>query len=179
MSRIAKMPIKIPQGVTLDLAENEVLVKGPGGELRRKASRLVKVELELEHAEARVFPIDEGRAAKALAGTMRSTLSGMVIGVSQGFQKALELQGVGYRASMQGARLVMQLGFSHPVEYDPPPGIVIETPSATSILVKGADKQRVGQVAAELRAFRPPEPYKGKGIRYVGEQVRRKEGKKK
>ncbi len=177
MSRIAKMPIRIPQGVSVDLADDEVLVKGPGGELRQKASHLVKVLLE--DGEARVVPENDSRMARALAGTTRSLVSGMVTGVSQGFEKALELQGVGYRAAKQGTRLVMQLGFSHPIEYEPPAGIVIETPSATSILVKGADKQRVGQVAAELRAFRPPEPYKGKGVRYLGEQVRRKEGKKK
>ena len=177
MSRIAKMPIKIPQGVSIDLTDDEVLVKGPAGELCQKASHLVKVELK--DGEARVVPKNDSRAARALAGTTRSLVSGMVIGVSQGFQKALELQGVGYRAAKQGTRLVMQLGFSHPIEYEPPPGIVIETPSATEIHVKGADKQRVGQVAAELRAFRPPEPYKGKGVRYLGEQVRRKEGKKK
>ncbi len=177
MSRIAKMPIKIPQGVSVELADDEVLVKGPGGELRQTASNLVKVQLD--ESEARVMPANEGRSAKALAGTTRSLLSGMMIGVSEGFKKELELQGVGYRATKQGSRLVMQLGFSHPIEYEPPAGISIETPSATSILVKGADKQRVGQVAAELRAYRPPEPYKGKGVRYLGEQVRRKEGKKK
>lgn len=177
MSRIAKMPVKIPQGVSVDLAGDELLVKGPGGELRQRSSHLVRIELE--DGEARVFPENDSRAARALAGTTRSLVNGMVIGVSQGFEKALELQGVGYRAAKQGTQLVMQLGFSHPIEYEPPPGIVIETPSATSILVKGADKQRVGQVAAELRAFRPPEPYKGKGVRYAGEQVRRKEGKKK
>ena len=177
MSRIAKMPIKIPQGVSVDLRDDEVLVKGPGGELCQKASHLV--EIELEDGEARVLPKDDSRTARELAGTTRSLVNGMVIGVSQGFEKALELQGVGYRAAKQGTRLVMQLGFSHPIEYEPPPGIVIETPSATEIRVKGADKQRVGQVAAELRAFRPPEPYKGKGVRYLGEQVRHKEGKKK
>lgn len=177
MSRIAKMPIKIPQDVSVQLADDEVLVKGPGGELCQKASRLVKVELE--DGEARVSPVNDSRTARALAGTMRSLVSGMVTGVSQGFERALEIQGVGYRAAKQGTRLVMQLGFSHPIEYEPPQGIAIETPTATSILVKGADKQRVGQVAAELRAFRPPEPYKGKGVRYSGEQVRRKEGKKK
>lgn len=177
MSRIAKMPVKIPQGVSVQLADNEVSVKGPGGELRQTASSLVKVQLE--ESEARVIPANDSRNARALAGTIRSLLNGMVIGVSQGFEKELELHGVGYRVAKQGKRLVMQLGFSHPIEYEPPAGIAIETPSATQILVKGADKQRVGQVAAELRAYRPPEPYKGKGVRYLGEQVRRKEGKKK
>ena len=177
MSRIAKMPIKIPAGVSVDLNDHEVQVKGPGGELKRITPTMVMVALE--GGEIHVAPQDSSRAARALSGTVRSLLDGMVVGVSQGFEKALELQGVGYRAAKQGTRLVMQLGFSHPIEYEAPQGINLETPSPTSILVKGADKQRVGQVAAELRAFRPPEPYKGKGVRYRGEQVRRKEGKKK
>ena len=177
MSRIAKMPVKIPSGVSVDLNDGELLVKGPGGELRRVAPS--SVEVQLEDGEVRVSPRDESREAKALSGTVRSLVDGMVVGVSQGFEKALELQGVGYRAAKQGTRLVMQLGFSHSIEYEAPPGVDIETPNPTSILVRGADKQRVGQVAAELRAFRPPEPYKGKGVRYRGEQVRRKEGKKK
>lgn len=177
MSRIAKMPVKIPSGVSVDLSDREVSVKGPGGELRRLTSNQVSVQVE--DGEIRVSARDASRSAKALAGTTRSLLDGMVVGVSQGFEKALDLQGVGYRAAKQGSQLVMQLGFSHPIEYDVPPGIDIETPNPTVILVRGADKQRVGQVAAELRAFRPPEPYKGKGVRYRGEQVRRKEGKKK
>lgn len=177
MSRIAKMPVKIPSGVSVDLSDREVSVKGPGGELRRLTSSQVSVQVE--DGEIRVSARDASRSAKALAGTTRSLLDGMVVGVSQGFEKALDLQGVGYRAAKQGSQLVMQLGFSHPIEYDVPPGIDIETPNPTVILVRGADKQRVGQVAAELRAFRPPEPYKGKGVRYRGEQVRRKEGKKK
>ncbi len=177
MSRIARMPIRIPQGVAVSRDGDEFLVKGPQGELRQAASHLVDVQLVDD--EVRVSPVNQSRSARALAGTIRSLLNNMVTGVSEGFQKALELQGVGYRAARQGQQLVMQLGFSHPIEYQPPAGIEIETPSATSLLVKGADRQRVGQVAAELRAFRPPEPYKGKGVRYLGEQVRRKEGKKK
>ena len=178
MSRIAKMPVKIPQGVSVDAAGDEVLVKGPAGELRQRVVR-EQVEVLVQDGEARVSPVGTSRAARALAGTTRSLIGGMVTGVTTGFEKSLELQGVGYRAAKQGKQLVMQLGFSHPVEYNPPDGIDIETPSQTSIVVRGADKQRVGQVAAELRAYRPPEPYKGKGVRYVGEQVRRKEGKKK
>lgn len=177
MSRIAKMPISIPSGVSVDLKEDEVAVKGPGGELRRLTPS--EVTVEVQEGQLRVSARDGSRAAKALAGTIRSLLDGMVVGVSKGFEKALELQGVGYRAAKQGSRLTMQLGFSHPIEYEVPQGIDIETPNPTLILVRGADKQRVGQVAAELRAFRPPEPYKGKGVRYRGEQVRRKEGKKK
>ena len=177
MSRIAKMPIAVPSGVSVDLNDAEVRVKGPGGELTRSTPGLVKVELDGDRI--RVAPQNGSRDARALSGTLRSLLEGMVVGVSKGFEKGLELQGVGYRAAMQGTKLVMQLGFSHPIEYEAPPGIEIETPSPALILVRGADKQRVGQVAAELRAFRPPEPYKGKGVRYRGEQVRRKEGKKK
>ena len=172
------MPVRIPQGVSVDAAADEVCVKGPGGELRQKVSS-AHVEVQVKDGEARVAALGGGRSAQALAGTIRSLIDGMVTGVTQGFEKALELQGVGYRAQKQGKQLVLQLGFSHPVKYEPPGGIDIDTPTQTSIVVRGADKQRVGQVAAELRAYRPPEPYKGKGVRYVGEQVRRKEGKKK
>jgi len=172
------MPVKIPQGVSVDTAGDEILVKGPGGELRQAISR-AHVEVEVRGSEAHVVAIGTSRASRALAGTARSLIDSMVTGVTKGFEKALELQGVGYRAAKQGKQLVMQLGFSHPIAYDPPVGIDIDTPTQTSILVRGADKQRVGQVAAELRAYRPPEPYKGKGVRYVGEKVRRKEGKKK
>lgn len=180
MSRIAKMPVKIPQGVSIDTDGDRILVKGPGGELVQKLSSAhVRVEVQGEDDEVRVSAVNASRQAKALAGTARSLIDGMVTGVTNGFKKSLELQGVGYRAAKQGRQLVMQLGFSHPINYDPPAGIDIDTPSQTSIVVRGADKQRVGQVAAELRAYRPPEPYKGKGVRYLGEQVRRKEGKKK
>jgi len=172
------MPVKIPQGVSVDASTDEVFVKGPGGELRQAVSHEY-VDVQVQDGEARIAPAGASRTARALAGTVRSLISGMVTGVTDGFEKTLELQGVGYRAAKQGKKLVMQLGFSHPVEYEPPAGINIDTPTQTSIVVRGADKQRVGQVAAELRAYRPPEPYKGKGVRYVGEQVRRKEGKKK
>jgi len=178
MSRVAKMPVKIPEGVTVDAAGDEILVKGPGGELRQALAR-EHVEVQVQEGVAHIAPVGASRTSRALAGTVRSLVDGMVTGVTEGFEKALELQGVGYRAAKQGKQLVMQLGFSHPIEYDPPAGIDIDTPTQTSILVRGADKQRVGQVAAELRAYRPPEPYKGKGVRYVGEKVRRKEGKKK
>ena len=125
------------------------------------------------------MPEDESKEAKALSGTMRALLYNMVVGVSEGFQKKLELQGVGYRAQASGKKLTLQLGFSHPVEYEVPDGINLEAPSQTEIVISGRDKQQVGQVCAEIRSFRPPEPYKGKGVRYSGERVRRKEAKKK
>ena len=132
-----------------------------------------------EEGELKVSAKDEDRGAKAMAGTMRAIVQNMVTGVSEGFEKRLELQGVGYRAQAQGKKLTMQLGFSHPVEYNLPEGISAETPSQTEIVITGVDKQRVGQVCAEIRSFRPPEPYKGKGVRYAGEYVKRKEAKKK
>jgi large subunit ribosomal protein L6 len=137
------------------------------------------VALVQEEGELKVSAKDEDRGAKAMAGTMRAIVQNMVTGVSEGFEKRLELQGVGYRAQAQGQKLTMQLGFSHPVEYNLPEGISAETPSQTEIVITGVDKQRVGQVCAEIRSFRPPEPYKGKGVRYAGEYVKRKEAKKK
>lgn len=190
MSRIANSPVPLPSGVNVDIAPDPastaaatvvaavtVTVKGPKGSLTLPLSD--QVEVKREDGALRFAARSASRSARALAGTTRSLLKNMVTGVSEGFEKRLELQGVGYRAQAQGRRLNLQLGFSHPVEYALPDGINVETTSQTQIVVKGIDKQLVGQVAAEIRGFRPPEPYKGKGVRYVGERVRRKEGKKK
>ena len=186
MSRIANSPVSLPSNVNVDIASDPaatatvvtvVTVKGPKGSLTLPLSD--QVEVKREDGVLRFAARSASRGARALAGTTRSLLKNMVTGVSEGFEKRLELQGVGYRAQAQGRRLNLQLGFSHPVEYALPDGIDVETTSQTQIVVKGIDKQLVGQVAAEIRGFRPPEPYKGKGVRYVGERVRRKEGKKK
>lgn len=175
MSRIGKKSIEIPNGVTVDLKGNQITVKGPKGELTRQLHEdmIVKVEDNNIIVER---PSDE-RLHRSLHGTTRSVIANMVEGVTKGFEKALELQGVGYRASKSGNKLVLSVGYSHPVEIVPEKGIEIDVPSNTQIIVKGIDKERVGEVAANIRAVRPPEPYKGKGIRYVGEYVRRKEGK--
>jgi len=175
MSRIAKNPITLPSGVTLSLAGNELSVKGSKGTLQLKLHRSVK--LEQSDGTVKVVPLTE--EAWAMAGTFRALINNMVIGVSQGFSKALKLIGVGYRAQMKGSDLNMNLGFSHPIDYPVPAGITITVPSQTDIVISGTDKQQVGQVAAEIRAFRPPEPYKGKGVRYADENVLRKEAKKK
>ena len=175
MSRIAKAVIDLPSGVELKLEDQRMNVKGPKGSLQ--ASLHAMVEVEQSGAQLAVKPKNDD--FWAMAGTMRALLNNMVVGVSQGFEKKLELVGVGYRASAKGNTLNLNLGFSHPVEYLMPDGIVIETPSQTEIVVKGIDKQKVGQVAAEIRAYRPPEPYKGKGVKYANEQIIRKEAKKK
>ncbi|BCX88821.1 large subunit ribosomal protein L6 [Methylomarinovum tepidoasis] len=177
MSRIANKPIPVPQGVEIKLQGQDIAVKGPKGNLSWQVHDTV--EVIMEDGVVRVRPRIEAKQAVAMAGTMRALINNMVTGVSQGFEKKLTLQGVGYRAQVQGKKLNLTLGFSHPVVYEMPEGITIETPSQTEIVVKGADKQKVGQVAAEIRAFRPPEPYKGKGIRYADEHVVRKEAKKK
>ncbi len=178
MSRIAKAPVPVTSGVEVKVEGQKITVKGPKGAHEYEVHPLVKVSLE--EGEVRVSPVDpENKAAWAMAGTMRSLINNMVIGVSQGFQKKLQLVGVGYRAQVKGKVLDLSLGFSHPVEYPIPEGITIETPSQTEIIVSGADKQQVGQVAAEIRRYRPPEPYKGKGVRYADEYVLRKEAKKK
>ncbi len=177
MSRIANKPIPVPQGVEVKLQGQDIAVKGPKGNLSWQVHD--SVEVLLEDGVVRVRPRIEAKQAVAMAGTMRALINNMVTGVSQGFEKKLLLQGVGYRAQVQGRKLNLNLGFSHPVVYEVPEGITVETPSQTEIVVKGADKQKVGQVAAEIRAFRPPEPYKGKGIRYADEHVVRKEAKKK
>ena len=174
MSRIANAPIEIPNGVDVNIGDAQVSVKGPKGNL----------QLDLHPAIA--FAVDEGKCSVqwkedkdvAMAGTFRALLNNMVTGVSEGFEKKLLLQGVGYRAQAQGSKLNLQLGFSHDINYAVPEGVTVETPSQTEIIVKGCDKQRVGQVASEIRAFRPPEPYKGKGVRYADERVVRKEAKK-
>jgi large subunit ribosomal protein L6 len=177
MSRIAKNPITLPAGVELKLDGDLVTVKGGKGTLQQKLHEFIKVEQE--DGVITVAPITEGREEWAMAGTYRALISNMVVGVSEGFSKTLKLIGVGYRAQMKGSSLNLNLGFSHPVDYPVPEGIEINAPSQTDVIVSGCDKQRVGQVAAEIRAFRPPEPYKGKGVRYADEYVLRKEAKKK
>ena len=177
MSRVANSPVALPSGVEVKLSGQDISVKGAKGEMDFAIHDLV--ELVQEESELKVRAKSEERGATAMAGTMRAIVQNMVKGVSEGFEKKLELQGVGYRAQAQGKKLTLQLGFSHPVEYNLPEGISAETPTQTEIVISGVDKQRVGQVCAEIRAFRPPEPYKGKGVRYADEYVRRKEAKKK
>ncbi|WP_022947611.1 50S ribosomal protein L6 [Methylohalobius crimeensis] len=177
MSRIANKPITIPQGVEVKLQGQDLSVKGAKGNLSWRVHDSVEVQIEDQviQLQARL----NAQQAVAMAGTMRALINNMVTGVSQGFERKLLLQGVGYRAQVQGKKLNLTVGFSHPVVYEAPDGITLEAPSQTEIAVKGADKQKVGQVAAEIRAYRPPEPYKGKGIRYADEHVVRKEAKKK
>jgi large subunit ribosomal protein L6 len=177
MSRIAKRPVELPAGVEISLAGQAVTIKGPKGSLEHRIHD--QVEMKQDGTVLTVAPRSASKGALALAGTTQALLSNMVVGVSQGFEKKLELVGVGYRAQMQGRTLNLTLGFSHPVNYEPPAGVTIETPSQTEVVVKGSDKQRVGQVSAEIRAFRPPEPYKGKGVKYADEHIMRKEAKKK
>ena len=177
MSRIANAPVAIPKGVETTLSDTAISVKGSKGNLNLDLHELVGVSQEGE--ELKVAAKNQTRQAGALAGTFRSLINNMVVGVSEGFQKKLELQGVGYRAKAQGKSLNLTLGYSHPIDYSLPEGVTAETPSQTEIVVTGADKQLVGQVAAEIREFRPPEPYKGKGVRYADERVYRKEAKKK
>jgi large subunit ribosomal protein L6 len=176
MSRVAKAPVEIPSGVEVSISGQTVQIKGGKGNFDYEVHKTVTVEYA--DNQVRVAP-KGGKEHMAMAGTMRALINNMVVGVSQGFEKKLTLIGVGYRAKAAGKNLELTLGFSHPVNYALPEGITIETPSATEVVVKGADKQRVGQVAAEIRAFRPPEPYKGKGVRYTDEYVIRKEAKKK
>ncbi len=175
MSRIGKKPVQIPSGVTVTVNENTVSVKGPKGELSRTLSDLVEVAVEGE--EAIVSTVEETTEANAQHGLSRTLVNNMVLGVSEGFEKKLELVGVGYRAALKGKNLELSLGYSHPVPYPAPENITFEVPDNTHITIKGISKEQVGQVAAEIRAKRPPEPYKGKGIRYEGEHVRRKLGK--
>ncbi len=175
MSRVAKKPITVPAGVTLTIDGQQVSIKGGQGTLALQVHDAVSIA----HDDGVVTVTANKDADVALAGTMRALLNNMVVGVSQGFQRRLKLVGVGYRAQVQGKQLNLSLGFSHPVAFDVPEGITIETPSQTDIVVKGVDKQRVGQVAANIRAYRPPEPYKGKGVRYDDERVIIKEAKKK
>ena len=177
MSRIANNPVDVPGGVNVTLDGQTVSVKGGKGTLNLTVHELVKIRMEDNALLLAATKSD--RNSNALVGTFRSLVNNMVVGVSDGFQKSLELQGVGYRAQIRGKKLILTLGFSHPIEYSIPDGIEVETPIQTQILVKGIDKQLVGQVSAEIRSFRPPEPYKGKGVRYIDEHVRRKEAKKK
>jgi len=177
MSRVAKSPIDIPAGVTAELKGQTLAVKGAKGELKQDIHTSVDVNIENNQL---TFKAREGvDGSNAMSGTMRSIANNMVTGVSQGFEKKLLLVGVGYRAKAKGKTLDLTLGFSHPVNYELPEGITVETPSNTEVVVKGIDKQVVGQVAANIRAYRPPEPYKGKGVKYADEIIRRKEAKKK
>ena len=175
MSRIGKKPIAIPAGVEIKLDGNTVTVKGPKATLTRTVHP--KISVSVEGAELIVTRPDDTNESKALHGLSRSLLANMVEGVSEGFKKELEVNGVGYRAAVQGKKLVLTVGYSHPVEMEVPEGLTVECPSANKIVVSGADKQLVGQFSAEVREKRPPEPYKGKGIRYEGERIIRKEGK--
>jgi large subunit ribosomal protein L6 len=177
MSRIAKQPVAILKGVSVELKDDSVALKGSKGTLSMPINPAVAVRQEGE--ELLVAATNGGRFANAIAGTTRALINNMMTGVHEGFEKKLELVGVGYRAQAQGNKLNLTLGFSHPVVYEVPEGVAVETPSQTEILVKGIDRQKVGQVAAELREFRPPEPYKGKGVRYAGERIVLKEAKKK
>ena len=176
MSRIGKMPIEVPADVTVTLGENNhVTVKGPKGELTNNLSSEIKIE-----QEANVITLirpSESKEHRSIHGTTRSLLANMVTGVSQGFERSLELVGVGYRAQLQGQKLILNVGYSHPVEFVPEEGVQIEVPENTKITIRGIDKERVGALASNIRQTRPPEPYKGKGVRYKGEQVRSKEGK--
>ena len=177
MSRIADNPVAVPEGVEAAISGERIRVSGAKGTL--EAAVHPSVEVAQDNGVLRFKARSKSKSAKALAGTTRSLVNNMVLGVSAGFEKRLQLQGVGYRAAVKGGTLTLQLGFSHPVEYSLPEGVSAQTPSQTEIVISGADKQLVGQVSAEIRSFRPPEPYKGKGVRYLGEQVRRKEAKKK
>ena len=177
MSRVGKMPVAVPQGVDVSIKEDQISVKGSGGQLSLAQNALVKVSNE--GGKLTFVPADESREANAMSGTMRQLVNNMVTGVTKGFEKKLMLVGVGYKAAAQGNKLNLAVGYSHPVNIDMPVGIKVETPAPTEIIIKGADRQRVGQIAAEIRAVRPPEPYKGKGIRYSDEKITIKETKKK
>lgn len=175
MSRIGKMPITVPAGVTVTIENNFVTVKGPKGELSRQINKNMK--LPLDNGVLTVERPSDEKEDRAMHGLSRTLINNMIIGVTQGFSKTLEINGVGYRAAKQGQNINFTLGFSHPVVKEPPAGITFEVPAPNKIVVSGADKEVVGAVAAEIRTLRPPEPYKGKGIRYEGEFVRRKIGK--
>ncbi len=176
MSRIANNPVVIPGGVDINIDGQLVTVKGGKGELSHEIHSLVN--MEREDNSLRFKSLDESKSANALAGTTRAIIQNIVTGVSEGFERKLTIVGVGYRAQVQGNILNLTLGFSHPVNFEIPEGIIVETPSQTEVVVRGIDKQKVGQVAAEIRAYRPPEPYKGKGVRYADEHIIRKEAKK-
>lgn len=177
MSRVGKMPVTVPQGVDVAIKDDQITVKGSNGALTRTLNPLVAIKID--GSTLTFTPANDSAAADAMSGTMRALVANMVGGVSKGFEKKLNLVGVGFRAQAQGQKLSLQIGYSHPVVKDMPAGIKVATPSQTEIVITGPDRQVVGQLAAEVRAFRPPEPYKGKGIRYVGERVVLKETKKK
>ena len=177
MSRIGKMPVNVPAGVDVSIKADQISVKGTGGTLNLSQNALVKVTSDA--GKLSFAPANDSRAADAMTGTMRQLVNNMVLGVSAGFEKKLTLVGVGYKAQAQGSKLNLTVGYSHPVNMDMPAGITVATPTPTEVIVKGADRQRVGQIAAEIRAVRPPEPYKGKGIRYADEKITIKETKKK
>jgi large subunit ribosomal protein L6 len=175
MSRIGKQPIDIPDGVKVDIKENIVTVKGPKGTLTQEMTGGITAELDGKELKI-IRPSDES-TYRSLHGLYRSLIANMIVGVTEGYEKSLEIVGVGYRAELSGKNLILRLGFSHPVKFDAPEGITFEVPSETQITIKGADKCLVGQIAANIRKLRKPEPYKGKGVRYKGEHVRRKAGK--
>ncbi len=175
MSRIGKLPITVPAGVTVTIDDNTVVVKGPKGELSRHINK--KMKLTLDKGVLTVERPDDEKESRSLHGLSRTLINNMVLGVTAGFSKTLEIQGVGYRAAKQGSNINFTLGFSHPVVKEPPAGISFDVPAPNKIVVQGIDKELVGAVAADIRSLRPPEPYKGKGIRYEGEHVRRKIGK--
>ena len=177
MSRVGKNPVTIPQGVTVDVASGVATVKGKLGTLKLPITK--EVEVSVQDGKVWVKPVQENTQSRVLWGTTRANLRNMVEGVSKGYSKALEINGVGYRAAVQGKNLQLQMGYSHDVLYPIPEGITIKCEKPTAVLISGYDKQKVGQVAAEIRAVRPPEPYKGKGIKYDSEHILRKEGKKK
>ena len=177
MSRVAKAPVAVPAGVDVSVADNVLTIKGSKGTL----TQIINDKVELTQADNEIIfaPANNDDANWAMAGTFRALINNMVVGVTEGFEKKLKLVGVGYRVNAQGNKLDLSLGFSHPVVYNVPSDMTVETPSNTEIVLRGADKQQLGQVAAEIRAFRPPEPYKGKGVRYADERIIRKEAKKK
>ncbi len=177
MSRIGKMPVVVPAGVDVALKADQISVKGTGGSLQLTLNKLVHITSDA--GKLSFVPANDSRDANAMSGTMRQLVNNMVVGVSKGFERKLNLVGVGYKALAQGAKLNLTVGYSHPVNMDMPDGITVATPTPTEIVIKGADRQRVGQIAAEIRAVRPPEPYKGKGIRYSDEKITIKETKKK
>jgi large subunit ribosomal protein L6 len=177
MSRVGKMPVTLPSGVEVTIAADKISVKGSGGNLSVAANALVQVKNEA--GKISFTPANESREANAMSGTLRQLVNNMVVGVSKGFEKKLNLVGVGFKAQASGSKLNLAIGFSHPVDFVMPAGIKVETPAPTEIVIKGADRQQVGQMAAVIRAVRPPEPYKGKGIRYADEKIVLKETKKK
>jgi large subunit ribosomal protein L6 len=177
MSRVGKMPVSLPSGVDVALKQDQINVKGALGALALAQNALVTITNDA--GKLSFAPANESREANAMSGTMRQLVNNMVVGVTKGFEKKLSLVGVGYKAAAQGTKLNLTVGYSHPVEFDMPAGITVATPTPTEIVIKGSDRQRVGQIAAEVRAVRPPEPYKGKGIRYVDEKITIKETKKK